>query len=146
MLQVHTCSMKRPIFPYNPELKKRARELRNNSTLSEVILWGYLNGKQIHGFDFHRQRPIDRYIMDFFCCELYLAIELDGYTHLLEDTAKQDLKKQKRLEQFGIKIIRFWDEEVYYDIDNVLFAIEATVFEQKKEAKALKNPLLRGES
>jgi very-short-patch-repair endonuclease len=125
--------MKRPIFPYNPKLKARARELRNNSTLSEVILWGYLKGKQMHGFDFHRQKPVDNYIVDFICCELYLAIELDGFTHLLEETAKRDRKKGQRLKEMGIKLIRFWDEEVYNDIDNVLYAIESVVLEQKKK-------------
>lgn len=129
--QVHTCSMKRPLFPYNPKLKEKARELRNNSTLSEVILWGYLKGKQMYGFDFHRQRPVDNYIVDFICCELYLVIELDGYTHLLEETAQRDLKKEKRLNELGIKIIRFWDEEVYHDIDNVIRSIKNTVLNQK---------------
>ncbi len=129
---VHTNSMKRPFFPYNPKLKKRARELRNNSTLSEVILWGYLKGKQMHGFDFHRQKPVDNYIVDFICSELYLAIELDGYTHLLEEASKYDRIKEQRLKELGIRLIRFWDEEVYSNIDNVLRVIEITVLEQKK--------------
>jgi very-short-patch-repair endonuclease len=130
---VHTIRMKRPIFPYNPHLKEKARELRNNSTLSEVILWGYLKAKQMHGFDFHRQKPIDNYIVDFICCELYLAIELDGYTHLLEETAERDRIKEQRLKEYGIRLIRFWDEEISDDIDNVLRVIEATVLEQKKK-------------
>jgi very-short-patch-repair endonuclease len=130
---VHTIRMKRPIFPYNPNLKEKARELRNNSTLSEVILWGYLKGNQMHGFDFHRQKPVDNYIVDFICCELYLAIELDGYTHLLEETIEKDRIKEQRLKELGIKLIRFWDEEVYNDIDNVLYAIESVVIEQKKK-------------
>lgn len=125
--------MKRPIFPYNPKLKEKARELRNNGTLSEVILWGYLKGKQVYGFDFHRQRPVDNYIVDFICCELHLVIELDGYTHLLEETGQRDLEKEKRLKEFGIKIIRFWDDEVYHDIDNVLRAIKITVLNQKEK-------------
>jgi very-short-patch-repair endonuclease len=130
---VHTIRMKRPIFQYNPHLKEKARELRNNSTLSEVILWGYLKAKQMHGFDFHRQKPIDNYIVDFICCELYLAIELDGYTHLLEETAERDRRKEQRLKEIGIRLIRFWDEEISDDIDNVLRVIEATVLEQKKK-------------
>ena len=133
MFTVHTIKMKRPIFPYNPKLKEKAKKLRNNSTLSEVILWGYLKGNQIHGFDFHRQRPVDNYIVDFICCELYLVIELDGYTHLLEKTAKRDLKREKRLKELGLTVIRFWDEEVYDDIDNVLRAIDITVLNQKKK-------------
>ena len=127
--------MKRPIIPYNPKLKERARELRNNSTLSEVILWRYLKGKQMQGFDFHRQRPVDNYIVDFICCELYLAIELDGYTHLLNETIEKDQIKEERLNELGIKLIRFWDEEVLNDIDNVLRVIEITVLDQKKKLK-----------
>lgn len=51
---------------YNPKLKPLARQLRNNSTKAEIRLWGYLKGKQMHGYDFHRQKPIDNYIADFF--------------------------------------------------------------------------------
>lgn len=87
--------MKRPINPYNPKLKELARRLRNNSTKSEAFLWNYLKGKQIHGFDFHRQRPVDNFIIDFFCQELYLAIELDGYSHLLESSEDRDNRKEQ---------------------------------------------------
>lgn len=87
----------------------------------------------MYGFDFHRQRPVDNYIADFICCELYLVIELDGYTHLLEGTAQRDLEKEKRLKEFGIKIIRFWNDEVYHDIDNVLRTIKITVLNQKEK-------------
>jgi very-short-patch-repair endonuclease len=69
------------ILPYDPNLKKLARHLRNKSTMSEVLLWRCLKGKQILGYDFDRQRPIDRYIVDFYCKELRLAIEIDGSTH-----------------------------------------------------------------
>ena len=72
---------KRKIIPYNPKLKKLARKLRNKSTKSEVLLWNYLKGRQIKGFDFHRQKPIGNYIVDFYCSELLLAIEIDGESH-----------------------------------------------------------------
>jgi very-short-patch-repair endonuclease len=124
--------MKRPIIPYNPKLKKLARRLRNNSTKSEAFLWNYLKGKQIHGFDFHRQRPVDNFIIDFFCQELYLAIELDGYSHLLESSEHSDYRKEQKLDELGIKLIRFWDEEIFNDLDNVLRVIEITVIERKE--------------
>ena len=73
---------KRNILPYNPALKDKARELRNNSTKTEILLWTFLKGRQLRGFDFHRQRPIDEYIVDFFCSELMLAIEIDGVSHI----------------------------------------------------------------
>ena len=124
--------MKRPIIPYNPKLKERARWLRNNSTKSEIILWKYLKGKQIHGFDFHRQRPVDNYIIDFFCSELYLGIELDGYAHLLDTSEFRDIRRQERLNSLSVRLIRFWDEEIFNDLDNVLRVIEISVLEQSK--------------
>ncbi len=128
---VHTITMKRPIIPYNPKLKALARRLRNNSTKSEILLWKYLRGKQLHGFDFHRQRPIDNFIVDFFCQELYLGIELDGYSHLLDSNVDRDIRKEKRLNALGVKLIRFWDEEVFNDLDNVLRVIEYAVLERR---------------
>ena len=86
--------MKRKILPYNLKLKELARDLRNNSTKSEVILWLKLKGKQMYGYDFHRQKPIDNYIVDFFCHELMLAIEVDGYSHQLEDVYFKDVKRK----------------------------------------------------
>jgi very-short-patch-repair endonuclease len=71
----------RKIIPYNPKLKMLARQLRNNSTKAEVKLWMELRGDKMLGYDFHRQKPIDNYILDFFCYELMLGIETDGFTH-----------------------------------------------------------------
>ena len=76
------------------------------------------------GYDFHRQKPIDNYILDFFCYELMLAIELDGYSHQLDEVFEKDLKKEQKMNELGIKILRFQDDEVYFDIDNVLRSIE----------------------
>jgi len=67
---------------YNPKLKEFARRLRNNSTYAEIRLWQKLNKKQLKGYDFHRQKPIDNFIVDFFCHELMLAIEIDGVSHI----------------------------------------------------------------
>jgi very-short-patch-repair endonuclease len=66
---------RRKIIPYNPALKELARKLRNNATKAERVLWHSLSGKQCFGYDFHRQKPIGNYIVDFFCQELMLAIE-----------------------------------------------------------------------
>ncbi len=87
---------KRKIIPYNPKLKELARQLRNNSTKSEIILWLKLKGKQVYGYDFHRQKPIDNFILDFFCNELTLAIEVDGYSHELIEVYNKDLKKRQK--------------------------------------------------
>ncbi len=110
--------MKKPFLPYNPKLKELARDLRNNSTLAEVLLWNELKGKQMMGYDFHRQKPIDRYIVDFFCPVLMLAIEIDGDSHFGRD--KEDAKRQNELEQMGIRFLRFDDLEVKINMSGVL--------------------------
>ena len=123
--------MRKHIFPYNPHLKEKARKLRKNSTKSEIILWHYLKGKQIGGVDFHRQKPIGSYILDFFCPSVHLGIELDGYTHKCNEVARRDARKERQMMSYRIKIIRFWNDDVYYDLDNVLRVIEQTVDERK---------------
>jgi very-short-patch-repair endonuclease len=68
----------RKIIPYNPKLVSLAKQLRNNMTISEVLLWDELKSKQLLGYEFDRQRPIDNYIVDFYCKDLQLVIEIDG--------------------------------------------------------------------
>jgi very-short-patch-repair endonuclease len=123
---------RRKIIPYNPKLKEYARQLRNNSTKSEIYLWKYLKGKQMMGYDFHRQKPLDNYIVDFYCYELMVAIEIDGYTHLLEEVQVKDKKKEKRLNELGITVLRFQDDLVFNDIENVLRKIEVYISEFEK--------------
>lgn len=118
---------RRKIIPYKPSLKQLARNLRNNSTKSEIILWMRLKGKQMRGYDFHRQKPLDNFIADFFCHELMLVIEIDGYTHLLGEIQTKDEIKEKRLNEFGITVLRFPDSEVFNEIENVLRVIEGYI-------------------
>ncbi|MCF6268176.1 MAG: endonuclease domain-containing protein [Melioribacteraceae bacterium] len=113
---------KRKIIPYNRNLKEKARKLRNNSTFTEILLWRYLKGKQMKGYDFHRQKPIDNYIVDFYCSELFLAIEVDGESHYGNET--NDKIRQKKIEKLGVSFLRFDDFEVRYDLENVLLQIE----------------------
>lgn len=87
----------------------------------------------MHGFDFHRQQPVDQYIVDFICSELWMVIELDGYTHLLDECSQKDLIREKRLKELGLRVVRFWDEDLFRDIDSVLESIEHVVLEQKKK-------------
>ena len=109
---------------YKKHLKVFAKELRNNSTKSEIKSWKYLKGKQMMGYDFHRQKPIDEYIADFFCHKLKLVIELDGFTHRFEEVTQRDVKKENKLSEFGITVLRFSDDQVINDIYNVLKVIE----------------------
>ncbi len=125
--------MTRKIIPYDPKLKQLARQLRNNSTQSEIQLWGYLKGKQMMGYDFHRQKPLLKYIADFFCQELMLVIELDGYTHTFEEVVEKDIEKQKELERIRLSVLRFADVEVLHDINNVLRTIENYILDFEEE-------------
>ncbi len=125
-------SKKRKIIPYNPKLKELARQLRNNSTKAEVILWLKIKGKQMRGYNFHRQKPIDNYILDFFCHELMLGIEVDGYSHQLTDVYYKDQKKEQKINALGITILRFTDDQVLKDMCNVLLAIEDYIHRYEK--------------
>ena len=122
--------MKRKIIPYNPALKKKARQLRNNSTFTEIMLWNYLKKKQLKGYDFHRQKPIDNYIVDFFCNELNLAIEIDGESHYGNE--KRDEKRQKKIEKYGIEFLRFDDLDVVHNLDGVIKEIEKWIEKYEK--------------
>ena len=113
---------RRKIIPYNPQLKDLARELRKNMTLSEVLLWNELKQKNMLGYDFDRQRPIGNFIVDFFCKELSLAIEIDGDTHIFK--YDYDEERQRSLEKLGIRFLRFEDIEVKKNMNNVLKVIE----------------------
>ncbi len=120
---------------YNRHLKELARQLRNNGTKAEVRLWQLLKGKQMMGYDFHRQKPIDNYIADFFCNKLKLVIELDGFTHTFEGTIQKDVIKEERLKALGINVIRFTDDEIVNHTDSVLEKIQAYI--QDFEARTL---------
>jgi very-short-patch-repair endonuclease len=114
------------IIPYNPKLKELARELRKNSTLSEVLLWNEIK-KKAFGYEFHRQVPIDEFIVDFFCHELLLAIEIDGSTH--DYNYDYDLYRQLRLEKYGVKIVRYTDLEIKRSMNDVLRSLEIIISE-----------------
>ena len=120
---------------YNPKLKPLARELRNNSTNSEIKLWAYLKDKKMLGYSFNRQKPINNFIADFFCNKLKLVIELDGYSHEFEETYDKDLNKDNKLTEIGLHVIRFDDREVMNDIENVLRTIEQYIFEFEEKNK-----------
>ena len=114
---------KRKIYPYNHKLKLLARKLRNNSTYAEILLWNQLKNKKLKGYDFHRQTPILNYILDFFCHELYLAIEVDGITHDSEIQQLKDKARQSEIEELGINFLRFDDMDIKTQMDGVISEI-----------------------
>ena len=77
-------------------------------------------GKQMLSYDFDRQRPIDEYIVDFYCKDLRLVIEIDGKSHTTEKVAENDIIRQKRLEELGVNILRFDDLDVQKEMKYVL--------------------------
>ena len=106
-------------------LKKRnkiaiAKKLRVNSTDTEKYLWKYLRGKQLEGIKFRRQHTIDKYIVDFINLESKIIIEVDGGQHLEN---KKDKLRDKWLEEQGYEVLRFWDNEVFANIEGVLESI-----------------------
>lgn len=122
--------MKNKIIPYNPELKQLARQLRKNSTLPEVLLWQNIK-QRAYGVQFHRQVPMLNYIVDFYCHEIGLAIEIDGKSH--DHSFLYDSKRQGELEVYGVKFLRFSNEEIKKNMFSVLRVIEETVKNLKGE-------------
>jgi len=103
---------------YNPRLKQIARKLRNDMTLSEILLWQHIKGKQLSGYDFHRQKPINEYVVDFYCPRLKLVIEIDGDSH--EGKEEADRIRQEKLESLGLTVMRFWDWDVKSNVDGIV--------------------------
>jgi len=99
--------MVRTIIPYNPKLKQLAKQLRQNMTFSEVKLWNEIKNGKLMGYDFDRQRPIGNFIVDFYCKDLKLAIEIDGITHQDEKNLMNDETRQQELECMGVAFLRF---------------------------------------
>ena len=98
--------MRNKIIPYNPKRRNFARKLRLESTFSETLLWKKIKKKSL-GVEFHRQVPIDNFIVDFYCHEIMLAIEVDGSSHDIPGRQLKDIKRQERLEKLGVHFIRF---------------------------------------
>ncbi len=116
--------MRNKIIPYNPKLKEFARTLRKNSTLAEVLLWQKIKQRSL-GVQFHRQVPLLEYIVDFYCHELQVAIEIDGNSH--EYRYEQDVKRQGSLEKSGVVFIRFSGNDVKKNMGNVILSLEEIV-------------------
>lgn len=111
------------IFNRKHLIQKR-KDLRNNPTQAEAFLWGYLKGSQLDGRKFRRQASIKSFIVDFYCPEEKLVIELDGDFHFDEETKKYDQKRTRKIECEGLKVIRFENQEVLLNLDKVLKEIK----------------------
>ncbi len=113
------------LIPYREDLKVKARELRKNSTLSEILLWQEIKERKLLGYQFHRQVPMLDFIVDFYCHELKVAIEIDGSSH--NYTYDYDCNRQDELEKYGVNFLRFDDLEVKKDLQNVIRTLQAVI-------------------
>ncbi len=112
-------------LPANKDLKQRARDLRNNSTLSEVLLWQMIKNKRVYGLDFDRQKIIGNYIVDFYCPKLNLVIEIDGSSH--DNKYTYDAKRDKYLKGLGLVVLHIEDRDVKLNMSKVLDMIDAFI-------------------
>lgn len=115
---------------------------RKEQTDAEKRLWFYLRNRRLNGYKFRRQYPIHNYIIDFYCAEKKLAVELDGGQHVQRE--KYDKKRTFDLQKLNIRIIRFWDTDVLQNIDRVLEQILHEL-ESSTIKKPRPDPLLKGE-
>ncbi len=112
-------------------LKKRAREMRNNPTPEERKIWNQMLRYCVPKF--HRQRPIDPYIVDFISPDLRLIIEIDGCQHIAPENIEYEYERTKFLKNKGYEILRFDNYEINRDFENVRY--EITVFCEKRAAE-----------
>jgi very-short-patch-repair endonuclease len=108
-------------LPYNPALKQRAKELRKAGNLSEALFWNAVKNGQLNDLDFDRQRVIGNYIVDFYCYELALVVEIDGSSH--DDKQEYDQARDQYLEALGLKVLHVPDSDVKTNLEGVLMLI-----------------------
>ena len=121
----------RGIIPYDAKLVPRSRKLRKNETDAEAILWGILRRKGIGGYKFTRQKPIDKFILDFYCSKLLLGVEVDGAIHRQKE--KYDDQRTQIINYYDIKVIRFRNEEIFDELPAVAKKMQEEI--QKRETE-----------
>jgi len=121
------------MLKYDADLKYKARRLRKNMTDSERMLWSHLRGKQILNIQFYRQKPIGKYIVDFYAPRTKLVVEVDGSQHKEEIHAVKDVRRDEYLSECGLNVLRFNCRKVIKEIDAVLEIIRRTMLERLKD-------------
>lgn len=106
-----------------PSTHRNARKLRDTETHAEQRLWQLLRNRQLKGIKFRKQHPLNKFVLDFYCHESKLVIELDGGIHSLETNQLLDLERTTLLKEWGIKVLRFRNEEVINEAEKVLAII-----------------------
>jgi very-short-patch-repair endonuclease len=113
----------------DPKTFRAAAILRKNMTLAELILWKKLKVRKNFNTKFRKQHPIDIFIVDFYCHEYKLVIEVDGDVHDNEELSEYDLGRTAELNKFGIRVIRFTNDQIIYNINSVITKILETITE-----------------
>lgn len=103
--------------------KEKRRQLRKNQTKTEEILWQKIRNRQLNGYKFRRQYSVNQFVLDFYCPQEKLAIEIDGDSHFVDGAQEYDQLRQNIIESFGIRFLRFTNDDVYQNIDAVLEVI-----------------------
>src|SRR5579875_1484459 len=116
--------------PLPPDLLEFARNLRKEQTDAEALMWSLLRGRRLAGRKFRRQHPVEPYVLDFYCHELQLAVELDGGQHNTPEGRQHDEKRSEFLTAKGIRVLRFWNHDVIQDTEVVLEAIWNAITDQ----------------
>lgn len=139
-------------YTYNKTLLSYAKSNRKEDNDAEHHLWYYLRNRRLGGYKFRRQFPVNNYILDFYCSEKKIAIELDGSQHTEHEF--YDKRRDDQLKKLGITILRFWDIDVFRNIAGVLEQVviileavpapEPHLFEPEPQSRR-PNPLLKGE-
>jgi very-short-patch-repair endonuclease len=125
------------MLPYSKKLKQSSRQLRNNMTDAERLLWAMIRMKKLKGYQFYRQKPIGDYIVDFFCPRAKLVIEVDGSQHASYETTEYDKIRDEYMRSLGLKVLRFINTEVLTNIEGVVERIEKEI--------PLSHPLQKGD-
>ncbi|HEX8393415.1 MAG TPA: endonuclease domain-containing protein [Longimicrobium sp.] len=109
----------------SPEVRAQAKHLRNSATPAEQRLWRLLRGRAVNGLKFRRQHPLHGFVLDFYCADARLCVELDGGVH--EGQRERDEQRTEVLRTHGIRVIRFPNEQVFHDLPGVLNQITRAV-------------------
>jgi very-short-patch-repair endonuclease len=116
----------------HPTIRQFARELRQPQTPAEATLWRHLRNRNLK-YKFRRQHPIGFFIIDFYCAEARLLIEIDGGSHLAKEQMEYDKARTEYLEALGYKVIRFTNDDARYNINAVADEIIKTVEKRVEE-------------
>ncbi len=122
-------------IPYNKTLTQKARENRKSPTPAEKKIWtDILQGKKLNELKFSRQKPLDEYIVDFYCSKVLLAIEIDGDSHA--EQKHYDQKRTERLKALGVTVIRYTNEEVMNNISGVYEDLKIKIVNLKQPPRS----------